>query len=56
MLRISPGASVIMTLYRATGTAVRFSGISEFPKKIFKYNIYFFCRKIVSHVVVNSIE
>jgi len=32
MLLISPGASVILTLYQATGTAVRFSGISKFPK------------------------
>jgi hypothetical protein len=28
-------------LYWATGTAVRFSGISEFPRKLFKLNIYF---------------
>ena len=41
MLLISPRASVILTLYQATGTAVRFSGISKFPKKILKFNIYF---------------
>jgi hypothetical protein len=37
MLRISFEASVILTLYRATGTAVRFSGISEFLRQIFSF-------------------
>jgi hypothetical protein len=32
-------------LYWATGTAVRFSGISEFPRKLFKLNIYFLLLK-----------
>jgi hypothetical protein len=42
MIRISPGDSGNFTLYKATGKAVRFSGISKFPK-----------RKHLSYQVIN---
>ena len=36
-----PEPPEFLSLSRPTGTVVRFSGISEFPRKIFKLNIYF---------------
>jgi hypothetical protein len=39
MLQIFPGASVILILYRVTGTAVRFSGISEISQANIQFGI-----------------